>query len=130
MVKTDIDVLARTLWGEARGEGREGMTAVANVVMNRVNSKRWPGTVAEVCQQPFQFSCWLSSDPNRSKLMAVTEDDSAFKIALEIAKYAVEEELFDITKGANHYHAWSVSPSWAKGVNPVVYIGSHIFYKL
>src|SRR5688500_4029200 len=67
--KTDLDTLARTLWGEARGEGRNGMQAVANVIMNRYKlarsnsgyARQWGRTVAEVCRKKYQFSCWLPS---------------------------------------------------------------------
>ena len=60
----DIEVLARTLWGEARNQGPYGMQAVGEVIANRVADQRWPSTFAGVCQQPKQFSCWLTSDPN------------------------------------------------------------------
>ena len=41
MQKNDLDILARTLYGEARGEGTEGMEAVANVIMNRYRKPKW-----------------------------------------------------------------------------------------
>lgn len=126
-----VDVLARTLWGEARGEGREGMHAVANVIMNRVkHPKRWHNDVVGVCQAPKQFSCWNKSDPNRAKLLAVTAYDPQFRIALEIAQAAVDGELEDITKGADHYHTHAVSPSWSRGQEPVAMIGNHRFFRL
>ena len=79
------DVLARTVWGEARGEGQAGMVAVANVVMNRVNFARaqlggnywWGNTIMRVCQKPLQFSCWNQADPNLSQLQAVDAADDA-----------------------------------------------------
>ena len=57
---TDIDTLARTLFGEARGELYGGRVAVANVIINRAASQVtwWGNTVEEVCRKPKQFSCW------------------------------------------------------------------------
>ncbi len=126
-----IDVLARTLWGEARGEGSAGMQAVANVVMNRVACGGWWGdTVIAVCQKPYQFSCWNKGDPNYHKVLNVDADDLYFATALRVARRAVFGTLADITNGADHYHAAGISPYWARGEKPVAVIGHHIFYRL
>lgn len=126
----DVDTLARTLWGEARGEGRQGMQAVANVIMNRVRIGGWWGnTVEAVCRKPWQFSCWLATDPNSAKMRTVTPDDAAFRTALELAQIAVTGKLSDITGGATHYHAKHVSPAWAVGATLTKIIGNHIFYR-
>ncbi len=133
----EIDVLARTLWGEARAEGHIGLEAVANVVLNRVavaaahNGKYWWGAnIIQVCQKPYQFSCWNRSDPNYQKLQAVDERDIYFVTCKRIAARAVIGALEDHTNGATHYHADYVSPYWARGQSPNVIIGRHIFYKL
>src|SRR3546814_9887201 len=58
-----VDLLARTIWGEARGEPVRGMEAVAAVVMNRVARPGWWGrTVASVCTKAYQFACWNEDD--------------------------------------------------------------------
>jgi N-acetylmuramoyl-L-alanine amidase len=128
----DVDVLARTLWGEARGEGRDGMVAVACVILNRADprEKRWPNGVAKVCQQPKQFSCWNPNDPNLARLQRVDAGDPAFKMALEVAGIAVAGKLPDPTRGANHYHTPAVQPDWSKGKQPAATIGHHKFFKL
>lgn len=124
-----LDVLARTLWGEARGEGEQGMQAVACVVLNRAAKKGWMGkTVAEVCLKPWQFSCWNADDPNREKLLKVGPADPQFKIALQVATDALAGRLKDYTFGSTHYHTTVISPKWAKGKTPVVVIGNHAFY--
>lgn len=126
-----IDVLARTLWGEARGEGYSGMQAVANVVMNRVKRGGWYGlTPAEVCKKPYQFSCWIKSDPNYLKLINVTTSDRLFKQAKDIATLAVNGQLADITGGATEYHTKAVKPKWNyEKLQKTASIGQHIFYK-
>ena len=129
-----IDVLARTLWGEARGEGSAGMQAVASVILNRVAiAKRtggawWGNDVIGVCQKPYQFSCWNRNDPNRAKLLNVNEADIYFATAMRIARRAIAGVLDDPTMGATHYHAAGISPAWAHGEKPVAVIGRHIFY--
>jgi len=133
----EIDVLARTMWGEARGEGVTGLEAVANVVQNRVKFAQnqggkywWGGNIIQVCQKPYQFSCWNRSDPSYKKLIAVDDSNLYFATCLRIARRAVLGELDDHTGGATHYHADYVAPYWAKGQTPTITIGRHIFYDL
>lgn len=129
----DHDVLARTLWGEARGEGLDGMAAVASVIMNRVHIGGWWGdTVAGVCQHPWQFSCWNANDPNREKLLAVTTTDPQFADAVMIARVAIAGELRDRTHGATGYYAPKVvqTPSWAQGKQPCARVGNQLFFKI
>lgn len=126
---TPADILARTLWGEARGEPVRGIEAVAAVVMNRVRRGGWWGTTVEaVCLKPSQFSCWLAADPNRAKLERVDEDDRVFRICLRIARRAIAGSVDDPTQGATHYHTRAVAPAWARGRDPSAEIGSHLFY--
>ena len=122
------DFLARTLWAEARGEGREGMIAVANVVMNRVKSARYPDSVVGVVFQEWQFSAWNPGDPNRRKALTVTEDDKLFQLALSIAGEAVHGTLPDITGGAMHYHVIGLNPNWRDDSKISATIGHHVFY--
>lgn len=131
-----VDVLARTLWGEARGEGTQGMLAVANVILNRakVAEKKggfwWGNNIIQVCQKPYQFSCWNRSDPNFQKLQNVNESDLYFATALRIARRATIGCIDDITDRATHYHAVNITPYWAKGRPPLKIIGRHKFYRL
>jgi len=126
-----IDTLARTLWGEARGEPRLGKEAVAAVVLNRVRRgppERFGATITEVCRKPQQFSCWNADDPNRDRLERVDRSDPAFVECIEIAEQAVDGILEDPTVGSDHYHTIDVSPDWARGKMPVKTIGRHRFY--
>lgn len=129
-----VDVLARTLWGEARGESVRGKEAVAAVVINRVRRARarggywWGGSVVEVCRRPWQFSCWNDGDPNATKCAAVTVEDRNFRACLRIARRAVAGVLDDPTGGATHYHHRAVVPPWTRGRVPSAEIGNHLFY--
>jgi N-acetylmuramoyl-L-alanine amidase len=128
---TAIDTLARTLWGEARGEPRLGKEAVAAVVLNRLRRNapgRFGATVEEVCRKPQQFSCWNQNDPNRAQLERVDRSNVAFAECLAIAEQAVDGRLSDPTIGADHYHTKAVSPSWSRGKTPCRTIGRHHFF--
>lgn len=125
------DVMARTIWGEARNQGLAGMQAVANVIMNRVKRGGWYGvTPAEVCKKKYQFSCWLPSDPNYSKLQTVDTNDRQFAQALDVAKKALNGQIGDNTGGATEYHTTSIKPDWNWGkLSKTAVIGDHIFYR-
>jgi N-acetylmuramoyl-L-alanine amidase len=125
----DLDVMARTLWGEARGEGPTGRIAVAWIIRNRVETDLgkdgkpdwWGEGIEGVCRKPWQFSCWNADDPNRPKLMAVTEADHNFRDCLEIARGVLAGIIEDPTGGATQYY------------NPRIVadaqIGQHMFFK-
>lgn len=127
------DVLARTIYGEARGEKVRGQEAIAAVVINRLAAARegrrwWGATVVEICRAPFQFSCWNEGDPNRLLIERVPEGDAVFQICRRIARRAITGGLIDPTRGATHYHTRSVTPDWAIGHVPCARIGRHLFY--
>ena len=127
MTEDQADYMARTIYGEARGEGVRGMQAVANVIMNRVRAGGWYGaSVKDVVLKPYQFSCWNENDPNRKIILNATAEQLA--TARSIADKAIAGELPDITGGATNYHAKSVNPYWAASMTKTATIGNHIFY--
>ena len=123
------DVLARTLYGEARGETRQGREAVACVIINRARRGGWWGsTIEDVCRKKWQFSCWNAHDPNRRKIEVVDTNDACFAECLEIARRAIDGRLPDRTAGACHYHTSGVQPDWSMGKTPSAVIGAHHFF--
>ncbi len=134
-ISPDMDAVARTIWGEARGEGEAGMTAVANVIFNRwIDAVEgvvtwWGSTFKEICHAPYQFSAWNSNDPNRAKMLAVTDADPQFRIALGLAQKCTNGTLADLTGGATSYYDTSITaPSWAASMTRTAQIGRLIFY--
>lgn len=127
-----VHAAARTAWGEARGEGARGMQAVLNVIANRAAHPGWWGhDIADVCQRYAQFSCWDSDDPNRSKLLTVTDADPQFREALVLAGCLAADHLPDLTGGADHYYDHRApAPYWAKGRFYKCTIGHHAFYRV
>lgn len=132
MTDDPTDIVARTLWGEARGCGASGMRHVANVIGNRVGHSSWWGiSFLTVCRQPWQFSCWNPDDENLPKLLAVTEADPDFRLAVRIAQAAVTRQLPDLTYGADSYYALAmrVPPFWAAKAVRTMADGWHAFYR-
>jgi len=131
---TDQDIMARTIYGEARGEGIAGMQAVANVILNRFSL--WDshphfgnGTIESVCLAPWQFSCWNENDPNLPILKSINDSDPVFIQCFEIAGNALEGSLADNTNGATFYYVrGSKEPTWAFGKDPCASIGRHLFF--
>ncbi len=124
-------ILAQTIYGEARGEGRKGMEAVAAVIMNRTLVGGWWGDeVISVAKTPYQFSVWNEGDPNRDLISskAPGQGDPVFELAWEIAGRAIRGELEDPTGGADHYYnPHVVTPRWAEHFTETAVIGNHRF---
>ena len=111
--------LMATLYHEARGEGVQGIEAVASVVMNRARQAN--KSVCSVVYERKQFSWVFVTKDKRMKgnIMDV----------LVVTNKALNGYLVDITGGATHYHATYVKPRWAKRMLRTVKINNHIFYK-
>lgn len=135
---TDAQAGAVTLYGEARGESREGKIAVGSVILTRVDLRNWDGkTVKEVCYMQSQFSCFLSNDPNYPVLLTIAKD---FNLCM--LKNRRLQECFEIFSGllagsilrsvhATQYlnpRAVAKIPAWVKTMKHVASIGLHEFY--
>jgi N-acetylmuramoyl-L-alanine amidase len=137
--EADIDIVARTIYGEARGEGYRGMVAVAWVIRNRVEADLghdgkpdwWGEGYAGVCLKPWQFSAWNENDPNRKLLEGLTDLNMHFLTAKEAARDVLEGKVGDPTNMATHYFNPHVvaAPKWAGGKIPCAIIGDHHFYR-
>lgn len=131
----EVDIVARTLFGEARGEMRQGQQAVANVIMNRAkigyaHPHFGDGTPSTACLAHMQFSCWNENDPNRAIILDVDDSNPIFSQCLQIATEAVAGSLEDITDNATYYYVkGSPEPAWAVDKEPCAIIGRHLFYK-
>ena len=113
--------MVANVYHEARGEGKAGMAAVAQVTVNRATKGK---TVCSVVYAHKQFS-WANTAKGRSK--AMTGDIEPVLVA---AYQALAGAVQDATEGATHYHATCVKPVWAKHMVKTKQIGNHIFYKV
>lgn len=124
-----VDLLARTVYGEARGEGYLGQLAVAHVIVNRAKRGGWWGkSVPEVCLKPSQFSCWNTSDPNRVPMLTANLSHKQFAQCYRAALSALHGLEPDPTGGACHYLARGVETDWSHGQH-YESIGGHKFYR-
>lgn len=113
----EIDFLARTIYGEARGENLETRLYIGWVIRNRVNGPASFGnTYEDVVTKPFQFSSWNEGDPNHDDVMHPSGSEWKVCQALAQAIYYASEEHNPIP-GVYHYFDLTLDenpPSWAK----------------
>lgn len=130
-VSFDTSIAARTLWGEARGEGKYGEDLIVHVIRNRVRDGRWGKTMANVCLWPYQFSCWNFGDPNRAQLVSLDDNDPALMQIVYMVLDSVNES--DPTMNATHYYSDFIAPPpWSNpdlGAIKTVKLGHHIFFR-
>lgn len=112
----DVDLLARLISAEARGEPYEGQVAVGAVVLNRVKHPSFPNTVAGVIYQPWAFSCINDGQFN----------EPVSQSAYRAAKDALNG--WDPSGGAIYYfNPAKATSSWIWSRPVIVTIGSHLF---
>ena len=140
VTERDRDILARTLFGEARGEGVAGQIAVAWSIRNRVDmdlhhdgkADWWGEGYTGVCQKPYQFSCWNKTDPNYPFLIGVKSIPFRELAQARIAAdQVIDGKVSDPTGGATHYYATTMqkAPTWVKGATQTLKFGHHVFFK-
>lgn len=118
------DCLASAVYFEARGEPIEGQLAVAEVVLNRVASSRYPETICDVVVQPWQFSF-----VNRTRsIPPANRASEAWRRAVAVAKIAEAGASRLLPADVLWYHADYVSPGWGRRLARNAKIGLHIFY--
>jgi len=121
--------LSQALYWEAGIDGREGMIAVAWVVLNRSRSKEFPlGTICGVVKQGrdkpgCQFSYWCDGKSDTPK------QDASWALAQQVAREMLTSAPPDPTGGAVFYHAVDVRAPWAPERERTAKIGRHIYYR-
>lgn len=139
----ELECLALNVYHEARSESLAGQYAVADVTLNRVESKRYPSTICGVVKQAVmsewgvqrglfipkknmcQFSWYCDGQPD------APIEQYAWLRAKDVAENILSYRKFrGLTEGASHYHANYVSPEWSSSrkMTLVGRIGDHIFY--
>ena len=118
----DVNCLAEALYHEARGEGQKGQAAVAEVILNRVDSRAFPPTVCGVVNQPSQFSYTIGGRKS-------IRNKGAYMRARNIAEAALSGAPRVLTGGATYFHTPAVRPAWSSRFQRTVQIGRHIFYR-
>ncbi|SPJ25750.1 cell wall hydrolase [Palleronia abyssalis] len=123
-----FECLVEALYFEARGESAEGVFAVAEVILNRVDSDRFPSSICKVVNQgtgkkyACQFSYTCDGIPDRIR------ETGAHERMKKIARLMIDEGPRDLTEGALFYHTKAVNPSWSRVFARTTTIGAHHFY--
>ena len=138
----DTYCMALNIYHESRSENLAGKFAVADVVVNRLNDRRYPNTICGVIydaelkpswkdptkevpvRNRCQFSWYCDGKPDEP-----TEQDAWNESILVAHQLIFEGRMEGITEGATHYHTTYVEPYWATSLDLVGHIGTHIFYR-
>jgi hypothetical protein len=121
--------LADAIYFEARSEPEKGQIAVAQVIINRAFSGYYPNDICGVVYQnkhrhlscQFTFACDGIPD--------IVNDRGSWATAVRIANETLDGKLYlDDVAHSTHYHAYYVSPYWARSMRKMSTIGAHIFY--
>jgi hypothetical protein len=134
VANAERDCLAQAIYHEARGESAAGQLAVANVIVNRARSNKYPSSLCGVIYQganqgrykcQFTFACDGRGDaPGERQAWA-----RSMALAKDVyAEYATGEEIGAIPDTALFYHTTNVRPSWSYTFSRVAEVGAHIFY--
>ena len=125
-------IVALTILGEARGEGKKGMYAVACVIQKRASERNL--TPAKVCHQPYQFSIW---NAGKGKIKKESElyylwKSKSMMYARELARAICKGKPLDqkFTGHANHYCRKEINNYWTRKGKVTKIIGNHKFFKL
>jgi spore germination cell wall hydrolase CwlJ-like protein len=118
----ELNCLAIGVYYESKGEPLEGQLAVAEVILNRAKSGRFPASVCGVLTQRGQFSFVRGGRLPQPPVSA-----RAWKTALAVAQVARDDAWDSRVSNALFFHARYVSPGWRKA--RVGSVGNHIFYR-
>jgi spore germination cell wall hydrolase CwlJ-like protein len=121
--------LTKALYFEARGEPLVGQIAVAEVILNRVDSELYPNSVCGVVHQganlrtgcQFSFMCDGKPEIIGNRMIFAELGNVAWAMLRGMPRIFTDQ--------ATHYHNRSVSPYWARHLDRTVRIGAHIFYR-
>lgn len=121
--------LAEAIYFESRGQPIAGQIAVAEVILNRVDSPNYPDTICGVVSQgeerrgACQFSYRCDGRPE------VVTERAAWAKAGKIAHLMMNGRPRTLTRNATHFHTAQVRPGWSRRLTQTARIGDHVFYR-
>lgn len=117
----DVECLAKNIYHEARGESLAGKIAVAQVTINRMESRQFQNTICGVVYAPSQFS-WTLDKRKRVR------DQEAWRVSVNIARAVLTQAVRLPAFPALYFHTPQVNPRWNRDKRVLARIGNHIFY--
>lgn len=121
--------LSEALYFEARGETVKGQFAVAEVILNRVESARFPDSICGVIRQGTgkRYQCQFTYTCDGHK--EIVAEPQAMRRVAKVARATLDGKVPALTDGATHYHTTAVRPKWSRVYTRTAKIGVHIFYR-
>ena len=119
----EMECLAGAVYFEARSEPLAGQLAVAEVVLNRAASGKYPAGICDVITQRKQFSFIVDGE-----FPPIDKTTKSWRKAVAIATIAHEGLAEEVPSTSLWYHADYVAPVWRHGLTKAEKIGAHIFY--
>lgn len=116
--------LAGAVYFESRGEPLHGQLAVAEVIINRAQDRRWPASYCGVVYQRSQFSFVRGG-----KMPSINTSSEAWSRAKAVAQIAHEGLWEPAAQGAVYFHANYVRPRWSRSKTRLTQIDTHVFYR-
>ncbi len=126
----EFSCLAEALYFEARGETVKGQFAVAEVILNRVKSGAFPGSVCGVVNQGTggkRHQCQFSYNCDGQE--EVIAEKQAYDRVAKVARAVLDGTAGGLTDGATYYHTTGVNPRWNRSFTKTARIGVHLFYR-
>ena len=123
-LSAELECLAGAIYFEARGEPLMGQLAVAEVIINRSQSGRFPATYCGVVRQPGQFSF-----VRKGAIPQARRSSQAWRNAVAVARIAHADQWQSHADEALYFHARYVRPSWSHRKQALATIDSHVFYR-
>lgn len=117
----DLRCLASAVYWESKGEPLDGQLAVAQVILNRVESGRFGKSICAVVKAPKQFSFV------RGGKLPAPVTARQWDVAQAIAAIALADQWPEVAPNATHFHATRVNPGWK--LRRIASVGNHIFYR-
>lgn len=128
---SELELLAGTIYGEARNQSFAGKVGVGLTIRNRVSLPRWWGrNWRQVILKPKQFSCFNPNDSNFPEIVAAKKRNGLhWQECMMIAEKIYLGHIADFV-GADHYHRIDCYPRWRHKLQYLVTIGDHKFYRV
>lgn len=134
--EAEKEILVFCLMAEGRGEGKQGIDAIANIIVNRYNNNKKYKKISEVCVEKYQFSCFL--EENKIKNQINKEIKKNNKETIEVYEYCnlLAENILNnkpikrvLHKNTLHYCRFDSLPHWRDNSKIDKKIGNHLFFK-
>ncbi len=127
-----MEIAARTVFAEARGQSKEEQEGIAWSIVNRWRAQKWfsAHSLAGTCFKPMQYSSWNTTNPNRMAAIEADTNDPILGNCRSVVLNAVLGRTQDPTGGATHYYSTILpeAPEWATLDRFTKQIGKTKFY--